>query len=116
VVPHQNDQLPTFTTGLYDYEIGLGYGFLGQTVTVEVDGYEILSLIGSDEIEQHAQLLGTRLLASGSSTKQDIMVRVRINGSLAVEQSIDLRAGGMIHIYQESTGLNIYNTPFLVQE
>jgi hypothetical protein len=94
----------------------LGYGFLGQAVQVEVDGEEVLSVYGSEEIEQHAQLLGTKLLASGSTTKQDIMVRVTINGSSSYEQSIDLSAGGIIHIYQEPTGLTIYNTSYLVLE
>jgi hypothetical protein len=100
----------------YEYRVGLGYGFLGKAVQVTIDGHEVISVVGTDEIEQYAQLLGTKMLESGSSSKKDITVRVTIDGSQPYEQAIDLSAGMFIHIYNERMGLHVYNTRFLVQE
>ncbi len=103
-------------TTQYEYQVGLGYGFLGKAVRVTVDGDEVLSLVGSDEIEQHAQLLGTKMLVGGVSSGKDITVRVTVDGARPYEQAIDLSAGGYIHIYNDPTGLRVFNTSFLVQE
>jgi len=56
----------TETTALFDYQIGLGYGFQGKEVKVIIDGVEVISVIGTDEIEQYAQLKGTKMLVIGS--------------------------------------------------
>jgi hypothetical protein len=56
------------------------------------------------------------VLASGSSPKKDITVQVNINGSESYEQDIDLSAGMFVHIYQEPTGLRVFNTRFLLLE
>jgi hypothetical protein len=106
----------TNPTSLYEYKVGLGYGFLGKEVQVTIDGHEVIAIVGTDEIEQHAQLQGTKILASGSSPKKDITVRVIVEDSQPYEQTIDLSTGMFIHIYYEQTGLYIYNTRFLVQE
>jgi hypothetical protein len=100
----------------YEYRVGLGYGFLGKAVQVTIDDNEVISVVGTDEIEQYAQLQGTKMLMSGSSPKKDITVRVIVDDSQPYEQSIDLSAGMFIHIYYEQTGLRIFNTRFLVQE
>jgi hypothetical protein len=100
----------------YEYRVGLGYGFLDKAVQVAIDGQEVLSIVGTDEIEQFAQLLGTKMLESGSSPRKDITVRVIVDGGKPYEQAIDLGAGMFIHIYYERTGLRVFNTPFLVLE
>ncbi len=100
----------------YEYEVGLGYGFLGKAVQVTIDGLEVISIIGTDEIEQYAQLKGTKMLASGSSPKKDITVRVTVDGNEPYEQTIDLSTGKFVHVYQEGTELRIFNTHFLVLE
>ncbi len=101
---------------LYEYRVGLGYGFLGKVVQVTIDGREVISIVGTDEIEQYAQLQGTKVLASGSSPEKEITVRVTVDGDEPYEQAIDLSAGMFVHVYQERTGLRVYNTRFLVQE
>ena len=101
---------------LYEYRVGLGYGFLGKVVRITIDGREVISVVGTDEIEQYAQLQGTKVLTSGSSPKKDITVRVTVDGGEPHEQTIDLSAGMFVHVYLEQTGLRVYNTPFLVME
>ncbi|MCK4900419.1 MAG: hypothetical protein KAS38_16680 [Anaerolineales bacterium] len=103
-------------TPQYEYKVGLGYGFLGKVVQVTIDGREMISIVGTDEIEQYAQLQGTKMLASGSSPKKDITVRVTVDGGQPHEQAIDLSAGMFVHVYLERTELRVYNTRFLVQE
>ena len=53
---------------------------------------------------------------TGSSPTKDILVQVTVDDEPPYEQTIDLSAGGIIHIYYEPTGLTIYNTEFLVLE
>ena len=103
-------------TPQYEYKVGLGYGFLGKAVQVTIDDREVISVVGTEEIEQFAQLQGIRVLASGSSPKKDIIVRVTIDGGQPHEQAIDLSTGMFVHIYQKRTGLHVYNTRFLVLE
>jgi hypothetical protein len=110
------EPMATDPTTQYEYKVGLGYGFLGKEVQVIIDGHEVISVVGTDEIEQYAQLQGTKVLASGSSPKKDITVRVTIDGGQPYEQAIDLSAGMFVHVYQERTGLRVYNTRFLVLE
>ena len=103
-------------TPQYEYKVGLGYGFLDKLVQVTIDGNEVISVVGTDEIEQYAQLQGTKMLASGSSPKKDIIVRVTVDGGEPYEQAIDLSAGMFVHVYQERTGLRVFNTRFLLLE
>jgi hypothetical protein len=103
-------------TPQYEYKVGLGYGFLGKVVQVTIDGREVISVVGTNEIEQYAQLQGTKVLASGSSPKKDITVRVTVDGGKPYEQAIDLSAGMFVHVYQERTGLRVFNTRFLLLE
>lgn len=103
-------------TQQYEYKVGLGYGFLGKVVQVTIDGREVISVVGTDEIEQYAQLQGTKVLASGSSPKKDITVRVTVDGGEPYEQAIDLSAGMFVHVYLERTGLRVFNTRFLLLE
>ena len=110
------DPVTTGPASHYEYRVGLGYGFLGKAVHVTVNGIEVLSIVGTDEIEQFAQLQGTMMLASGSSIEKDIKVRVTVNDSQPYEQAIDLSKGRFIHIYYERTGLHIFNTRFHVLE
>jgi hypothetical protein len=100
----------------YEYKVGLGYGFLGKAVQVAIDGREVISVVGTDEIEQYAQMQGTKILATGSSSEKKITVQVIIDGGEPFEQVIDLSAGMYVHVYQERTGLRVYNTQFLVLE
>ena len=100
----------------YEYKVGLGYGFLGKSVQVMIDDREVISVIGTDEIEGFSQLQGTKMLAVGSSPKKDIMVQVIVDGGQPYEQAIDLSVGTFIHIYQEQTGMHIYNTLNLILE
>ena len=83
---------------------------------VTIDGREVISVVGTDEIEQYAQLQGTKMLASGWSPKKDITVRVTVDGGEPYEQAIDLSAGMFVHVYQEETGLRVFNTRFLLLE
>jgi hypothetical protein len=101
---------------LFEYSVGLGYGFLDKKVLVTIDGEEVIAVIGTAEIEEFAQLQGTKVLASGSSPKKDITVRVTIDDGHPEEQIIDLSAGKYVHVYLDGTGLRVYNTLFLVQE
>jgi hypothetical protein len=110
------EPLVTDPTTLYEYKVGLGYGFLGKAVQVTIDDVEVISIVGTDEIEQYAQRLGTKMLASGSSPKKVITVRVTVDGGQPHEQAIDLSAGMFVHIYLEPTGVRVYNTRFLVHE
>ena len=100
----------------YVYEIGLGYGFLDKEVQVIIDGREVFSLIGTEEIEKYAQMQGTNMLASGSSAEKEIIVQVIIDGGEPYEQVIDLSAGRYVHVYLEREGLSVYNTAFLLLE
>jgi len=113
--PHE-EPMATDSSSQYEYEVGLGYGFLGKLVQVMIDDREVISVIGTDEIEHYAQLQGTKMLVSGSSPKKDIMVRVIVDGGQPYEQAIDLSAGMFIHVYQEQTGMHIYNTLNLILE
>jgi hypothetical protein len=103
-------------TQQYEYKVGLGYGFLGKVVQVTIDGREVIYVVGTDEIEQYAQLQGTKILVSGSSPKKEIMVRVTVDDGQPYEQIIDLSDGMYVHVYQEQTGLHVFNTLFLVLE
>ena len=100
----------------YQYKVGLGYGFLGKAVQVTIDDREVISIVGTEEIEQYAQLLGTKMLETGSSPEKDITVRVTVDDGQPFEQAIDLSTGAFIHIYYEQTGLRVFNTSFLVLE
>ena len=100
----------------YEYRIGLGYGFAGKAVQVTIDGREVISAVGTDEIEQYAQLQGTKILTSGASPKKDITVRVTVDDGQPYEQAIDLSKGMYVHIYKEKEGLRVYNTRFLELE
>lgn len=110
------EPVATDPVSLYEYSIGLGYGFLGKVVHVTINDREVLSMVGTDELEQYAQLQGTMMLESGSSSERDIIVRVTVNGNQAYEQAIDLSTGSFIHIYYEQTGLRIFNTHFHILE
>lgn len=103
-------------TPFYEYRVGLGYGFLGKVVQVAIDSSEVISIVGTDEIEQFAQLQGTKVLVSGSSPNKDITLRVTVDGGKPYEQAIDLSAGMFVHVYLEQTGLRVFNTRFLLLE
>jgi hypothetical protein len=102
--------------GKYQYQIGLGYGFLDRRVQVFVDSREILSITGTEEIEEFAQLLGTKMLAGGSTDNHQVTVRVIVDGGLSVEEVIDLSTGRFIHVYNQETGLQVFNTNELILE
>lgn len=110
------EPLITDTALQYEYRVGLGLGFLDKAVQVTIDGQEVISIVGTNEIEQHAQLLGTKMLVSGYSSKKDITVRVTVNNGQPYEQAIDLSTGMFIHIYNEQMGMCVYTTRFLLQE
>jgi len=100
----------------YGYEIGLGYGFLGKEVHVRVNGEEVLSVVGTEDIEEFAQLLGTKMLVSGTSPKEEVQITVTVDDRKPFQQAIDLSTGGFIHIYYDETGLRIFNTRVLELE
>jgi len=114
--PPPVEPVATDLVAQYEYSIGLGYGFLGKVVHVTINDREILSMVGTDELEQYAQLQGTMMLESGSSSEKDITVRVTVNSNQAYEQAIDLSTGRFIHIYYEQTGLRVFNTRFHILE
>lgn len=109
---------PTVTApaSLHEYRVGLGYGFIGKEVQVTIDDSEVISIVGTEEIEQHAQLQGTYILAYGTSPKKDITVRVTVDGSQPHEQAIDLSNGMFVHVYLEDSRLRVFNTRFFVLE
>lgn len=115
-VQQQEEPVATAPTVQFEYQVGLGYGFLGKKVRVEIDGHEVISIVGTNEIEQYAQLLGTKILVSGSSPKRDIIVQVIVDNEQPYEQSIDLSTGMYVHIYLEQTGLHVFNTKYLILE
>jgi len=106
----------TEAAGKYQYQVGLGYGFLGRQVEVFVDGREVLSITGTGEIEEYAQLLGTKMLAVSSTEAQEVTVRVVVDNGVPFEQMIDLSAGRYIHIYNQESGLQVFNTEVLILE
>jgi hypothetical protein len=106
----------TEPAGKYQYQVGLGYGFLGKHVRVSVEGQEILSIVGTEEIEDFAQLLGTKMLGGGSTDNQVVSVEVVVGSSPPFEQAIDLAEGGFIHIYYQENGLKLFNTKELILE
>lgn len=101
---------------LYEYRVGFSYGFLGKKVQVTIDGEEVIAVLGTAEIEEYSQLLGTKMLASGSSPNKVVTVRVTVDGVQQQEQIIDLGAGMYVHVYMDASGMRIYNTQFLVHE
>jgi hypothetical protein len=113
---HLEESAAITPTHQYEYKVGLGYGFLGKAVQVTIDGREVISVVGTDEIEQYAQLQGTKMLASGSSPNKVITVRVTVDGDELYEQAIDLRVGSFVHVYHEGTELRVFNSRFLVLE
>jgi hypothetical protein len=114
--PQLEDPLSSGSDPGYEYQIGLGYGFQGKSIQVTVDDREVISIVGTEELEQYAQLLGTRMLASGSSPTRDISIGVSIAGAPTHVQAIDLSQGAFIHIYLEEAGLRVFNTRALELE
>ena len=112
----KNTPTETDPSSHYEYQLGLGYGFLDKKVLVRIDGEEVLSLVGTEEIETFAQMQGTYMLVSASSPNQQITVRVAVNGDQTHEQILDLSAGTYLHIYLDDSGLNVYNTAELILE
>jgi hypothetical protein len=100
----------------YEYELGIGYGFLGKQVQVSVDGVPVLFIVGSEEMETFAQMQGTNMLYKGRSNREEVTVSVSVNGDLVVDQIINLKDGPYIHIYLDDAVLSIYNTTELVFE
>ena len=100
----------------YQYQVGLGYGFLDKHVQVFVDGREVLSVTGTEEIEEFAQLLGTKMLAGGSTDAQEVTVQVVVDEAPPFKQVLDLSAGRYIHVYYPESGLQVYNTEVLILE
>ena len=115
-VQRPEEPLAIDPTPQFEYKIGLRYGFLGKVVQVSINDHEVISLIGSKEIEDYAQLQGTMMLASGSSPTKEVKVQVTVNGGRPYEQTINLIDGMYVHIYLEGTGLRVFNTHFLVLE
>ena len=107
---------PGVLSGNYDYELGLGYGFLGKQVQVSVDGTPVLFLVANEEMEAFAQMQGTNMLYFGKSKQEQITVSVSVDGDPPMDQVINLGEGKYIHIYLDETGLSIYNTPILIYE
>ena len=100
----------------YEYELGLGYGFLNKQVQVSVDGVPVLFLVGNEEMETFAQLQGTNMVYFGKSKREQVTVSVSIDGDPPLDQIINLGEGKYIHIYLDDTGLSIYNTSVLIYE
>ena len=50
VLPESKTIKDPDSSALYEYQIGLGYGFEGKKVEVWIDGEEVLSLEGSEKI------------------------------------------------------------------
>jgi hypothetical protein len=99
-----------------DYELGIGYGFLDKQVQVSVDGVPVLFLVGNEKMETFAQMQGTNMLYSGTSKQEEITVSVSVDGDQPIEKIIDLNDGIYIHVYQDITGVKIYNTSVLIFE
>jgi hypothetical protein len=112
----QEDPLVVESKQKYEYVVGLGYGFLGKAVQVTINSRKVIFMVGTNEIEQYAQMQGTKMLASGSTSEKEIIVQVIVDGGEPYEQVIDLSTGMYVHIYLERTGLRVYNTQFLVLE
>ena len=100
----------------YEYSVGLGYGFQGKAVRIAIDGVEVLSLVGTPEIEEYAQLLGTKMLKSGVAAKATIQVEVTVGKDSPHTQAIDLAKGLNIHVYRDESGIRVHNTLILVEE
>jgi hypothetical protein len=100
----------------YEYELGLGYGFLDKQVQVSVDGVPVLFLVGNEEMESFAQLQGTNMLYIGRSQRNEVVVSVSVDGNPPLDQTINLTEGQYIHIYLEAEKLSVYNTSKLIFE
>jgi hypothetical protein len=108
--------VPRVFNGNYEYELGLGYGFLGKQVQVSVDGVPVLFLVGNEEMETFAQMQGTNILYSGKSRREEVTVSVSVDGDPPLDQIINLGEGKYIHIYLDKEVLSIYNTSVLIYE
>ena len=100
----------------YEYELGLGYGFLGKQVQVSVDGIPVLFLVGNEEMETFAQMQGTTMLYYGKSKREEVTVSVSVDGDPPLDQIVNLGEGKYIHIYLDKEELSIYNTSVLIYE
>ena len=56
------------------------------------------------------------MLAGGSTDSQEITVRVVVDGGPPFEQVVDLSTGQYIHVYDQESGLQVFNTEALILE
>ena len=97
--------------------IGLGYGFLDKQIDVYINGDLVISLIGTQEIEDHAQRLGTKIVKVVNIEGNIANVQVIIEGVKSDMQTLNLETGRIIEIYNHPIdGLSISNTEFLILE
>jgi len=97
--------------------LGLGYGFLDKQVDVYINGDLILSMVGTQEIEDHAQLLGTKIVKVVKVEGNTADVQVILDGVKSKSFSLNLADGRIIEIYNHPlNGLFVSNTPVLILE
>ena len=97
--------------------LGLGYGFLEKQIDVYINGDLIISMIGTQEIEVHAQRLGTKIVKVVNVEGNIANVQVIIDGVKSATFTLNLETGRIIEIYNHPiNGLSISNTKTLILE
>jgi len=97
--------------------VGLGYGFLEKHIDVYINGDLIFSMVGTQEIEDHAQLLGTKIVKVVNVEGNIANVQIIIEGIKSATFTLNLENGRIIEIYNHPiNGLSISNTKTLILE
>jgi hypothetical protein len=97
--------------------VGLGYGFLDKEVEIFINGSVVLSMVGTQEIEDHAQLLGPKIVASVKINGNLADVQVSVDGIMSENYLLKLEEGRIIEINNHPIyGLEVRNIKVLIQE
>ena len=97
--------------------IGLGYGFIDKAVEIYINDSLILSMVGTQEIEDHAQLLGPKIVRTVIVEGNIIDVQVGVDGILSEIYTFSLENGLIIEINNHPVhGLSVRNTKNIIQE
>jgi len=97
--------------------LGLGYGFLDKELEIYINGSSVLSTVGTQKLEDQAQLLGPKIVASVQVDGNYADVQVRVDEMMSEIYHLNLEQGRIIVINNHPRdGLEVSNTKVLIQE